>query len=257
MIEGLVARVQQYQTRAELEESPVPLGTPEQAVPVELMKTGGMQAFDASKPQSVATPVAPARTAKPAPKPESMMSDDIMGSLVKRPEGAPPVPPEAKPAFDPMSTQKMSSGVDSTQKMSTGVDSTQKMPTGHDQTQKLSSGVDSTQKMPTGHDQTQKMPSGHDSTQRIDKGPEHTQPIPNVPKAPELPREVRDDRTIQTKRLDPKFNPESTQRIDTNPPTTPLAGKDGMSPEATQRLDDSIWRLEEAKRILKGVKEKS
>ena len=37
MIEGLVARVQQYQTRAELEESPVPLGTPEQAVPVELM----------------------------------------------------------------------------------------------------------------------------------------------------------------------------------------------------------------------------
>jgi len=69
---------------------------------------------------------------------------------------------------------------------------------------------------------------------------------------------VKDDRTIQTRRLDPAFKPEATQKLDLNPPTMPLPDKPGeLSPEATQRLDDSVWRLEEAKRILKGVKEKS
>jgi len=256
MIEGLITRVEQFESRAELEESDVPLGTPDEAVPVALLKTGAMKAFDASKPDSVATPVKPAATAKPKLEEAPLISDDILGSLVKRPEGAPPPaapkpppPAAAKPAFDPMATQKLPSGADQTQKMPQGADHTQRMPAGHDQTQK----------MPQGHDSTQRIPaSSVESTQRIDKAPEQTQPIGNRPKPPELPREVRDDRTIQTRKLDPAFKPEATQKLDLNPPTTPLGGKDGeLNPEATQRLDDSIWRLEEAKRILKGVKEKS
>ena len=166
------------------------------------------------------------------------MSDDIFGSLVKRPEGAPP-PAAAKPAFDPMATQKLPPGADRTQKMPTGADQTQKMPAGAERTQRID------------------VPSP-ESTQRMDKSPESTQPIPNRPKPAELPREVKDDRTIQTRRLDPTFKPEATQKLDLNPPTMPLPDKAGeLSPEATQRLDDSVWRLEEAKRILKGVKEKS
>ena len=88
------------------------------------------------------------------------------------------------------------------------------------------------------------------------QGPESTQPIHNRPKAPDLPREVRDDRTVQTRRLDPGFKPEATQKLDLEAPATP-AQPGEMNPESTQRLDDSIWRLEEAKRILKGVKEKN
>jgi hypothetical protein len=225
----LITRVSQYESRAEMTESPAPLGTPEEQVPVELMKTGAMHAFDASKPESVAKPVAPAATAakpapKPAPKPTDtpLFSDDMMGSMVKRPAAAPPAPAPAAPkapAFDPMATQKLPPNADRTQKMDAG---------------------------------------SVDSTQRMDKAPEITQRMPDAQKAPELPRKVESDRTMQIKKLDPTFKPEATQRIDPNPPTVPLAPKDGeMSPEATQRLDDSVWRLEEAKRILKGVKEKS
>jgi hypothetical protein len=184
----------------------------------------------------VAKPVPPAAVSKPAApkKPEApLMSDDMLGSFVKRP----PAAPAAKPAFDPNSTQIL--------------------PQGADQTQKLPPGADRTQKIP-GVDQTQKLPPGAESTQRIDKGPEMTQPIPNVPRAPDLPRVFESDRTMQVKKLDQNFKPESTQRMDLNPPTVPLPGKEGdPDPESTQRLDDSIWRLEEAKRILKGVKEKS
>ena len=247
MIDSLVSRVQQYESRNEMQESPVPLGTPEEAVPVEFIHTGAMKAFDASKPESVAKPVAPAAVAKPKVEEKPLISDDMLGSLMKRPEGAPPV--AAKPAFDPMATQKMPSGADQTQKIPPGADQTQKFPAGADQTQKIPPGADRTQRMDA---------ASPESTQRMDKSPESTQPIPNRPKPPELPREVKDDRTIQTRRLDPGFKPEATQKLDLNPPTMPLPDKPGeLSPEATQRLDDSVWRLEEAKRILKGVKEKS
>jgi hypothetical protein len=189
-----------------------------------------MKAFDASRPDSVAQPVSTAATSKPAaPKPAEtpLISDDMMGSFMK------------KPAFDPMATQKMPSGADQTQKMPTGADQTQKMP-----------GVDRTQRMD--------VPAAPETTQRMDaaKTPESTQPIANRPKAPELPREVKDDRTIQTRRLDPAFKPEATQKLDLDAPASPAPPGD-LNPEATQRLDDSIWRLEEAKRILKGVKEKN
>jgi len=217
MIEGLIGRVAQYATRVDANESDAPLGTPEQDVPAELYKTSAIQAFDASNKDSVAKPVPAAAANKPAaPKqPETpLISDDLLGSLVKRPAGAPPT----KPAFDPMATQKLQ-----------GPESTQRIP-----------------------------PQSPESTQRMDKVPEDTQRLPNQPKAPELPKVFESDRTMQVKKLDPTFKPEATQRMDLNPPTVPLPDKAGeMDPEATQRLDDSIWRLEEAKRILKGVKEKS
>jgi hypothetical protein len=229
MIEGLIQRVMQYESRAEAPESPVPLGTPQEAVPVDLLKTGGMKAFDASKADSVAAPVPTAATAKPAPKPAAkpeapLISDDMFASMLKKPPA-----PAAAPAFDPMATQKLPAGADQTQKMPAGADRTQRMD-----------------------------PSSVESTQRMDKAPETTQRIPDAPKAPELPRVVESDKTMQIKKLDPNWKPEATQRMDLNPPTLPLPGKEGdISPEATQRLDDSVWRLEEAKRILKGVKEKS
>jgi hypothetical protein len=53
---------------------------------------------------------------------------------------------------------------------------------------------------------------------------------------------------------EPEASPATTQRIDPNPPTQPLAPS--SDPETTQRVDDSIWRLQEAQRILSGVREK-
>ena len=44
----------------------------------------------------------------------------MLGSLMKRPEGVPP--PAPKPAFDPMSTQKLPAGADRTQKIPSGAD---------------------------------------------------------------------------------------------------------------------------------------
>ena len=70
-------------------------------------------------------------------------------------------------------------------------------------------------------------------TQRID-------PVPPLPRAPE------GDKTMKITALDPSYKPGNTQ---------PLEGK-GPDPEATQPLDDSIWKLQEAKKILKSIREK-
>ncbi len=80
---------------------------------------------------------------------------------------------------------------------------------------------------------TQKLPPESERTQRID--PER------------LPRAAEGERTMQIPALDPNYRPEATQK------TEPGAPGDA---EATQRLDDSIWRLQEAKRILQGIGKK-
>ena len=56
----------------------------------------------------------------------------------------------------------------------------------------------------------------------------------------------------------PGFQPETTQRVDITQkmdavpsPSAPLARS--SDPEVTQRIDDSIWRLQEAKRILQKI----
>jgi hypothetical protein len=73
-----------------------------------------------------------------------------------------------------------------------------------------------TQKLPHGADRTQKLPAGADRTQKL------------VPDG---------DRTQKIAALDPAFRPEQTQILDSPADTT-------------QRTDDSIRRLQEAKRIL-------
>ena len=50
------------------------------------------------------------------------------------------------------------------------------------------------------------------------------------------------EKTQQIPRYDPSFKPESTQML-------PAAG-DAKAAETTQRIDDTLWKLEEAKRIL-------
>jgi len=79
---------------------------------------------------------------------------------------------------------------------------------------------------------TQRLPAGAEETQRIFPVGERTQP--NAP-------------------LDPNYRPDSTQKIDATQSPEPAAPFD---PETTQRMDDSIWRLEEAKRILQGIPQK-
>ena len=69
---------------------------------------------------------------------------------------------------------------------------------------------------------TQKLPEGADRTQKLPDGADRTQKLPD--------------------------GAERTQRIE-----PPLKSAD---PETTQKLDDSIWRLQEARRILQGLNQK-
>jgi hypothetical protein len=67
------------------------------------------------------------------------------------------------------------------------------------------------------------------------------------------------ERTQKIAPLDPNFRPEaakvdSTQRLDAVKPPPPEPG--ASEAETTQRIDDSIWRLQEAKRILQGIQQK-
>jgi len=125
--------------------------------------------------------------------------------------------PKAAPAFDPGVTQKLPES-ERTQRMDPAV--TQRLPEA-ERTQRIDPGA-----IPR--------PPDAERTQRID---------PAVLPA----RSPEGDRTMRMPALDPGFRPEATQRID------PAPADDA---QRTQRLDDSIWRLEEAKRILQGVHKK-
>ena len=233
MIEGLIARVSEHAAKSSLVESPAPLGQPEQNVPVELMQTTKLSTFEAQQARAAApaparAPAAPHPAAKAA---EPLMSDDMFATLNKGP-AAP-----ATAAFDPMKTQKLPPGADRTQRMDP------------ERTQRIDTPAP---------DRTQRMDvQSPEKTQRIDVPAEDTQrlgptPVP-VKRAPE------GDKTVQIPKLDPSYNPEATQRIDApDPSTTQKLDTAPASSEAeqTQRIDDSIWRLEEAKRILQGVREK-
>jgi len=85
------------------------------------------------------------------------------------------------------------------------------------------------------------------STQKLAPESERTQRIePASPPA----RAPEGDRTQQIAALDPSYRPDVTQKI---PPAPADSQGDAQT---TQRLDDSIWRLQEAKRILQGIREK-
>jgi hypothetical protein len=90
---------------------------------------------------------------------------------------------------------------------------------------------------------TQKLEPESERTQRIEPGIERTQRIDPAKGA----RSPEGDRTVQIPKLDPNYRPDATQPMQ-------AAGEPGA--EATQRLDDSIWRLQEAKRILQGIGKK-
>ncbi|HEX6634026.1 MAG TPA: dynamin family protein [Usitatibacter sp.] len=82
------------------------------------------------------------------------------------------------------------------------------------------------------------------ATQKLTPESERTQPVDTAVLRPRAPD---GDRTVQIPALDPAWRPEATQRID------PAPADDA---QVTQRLDDSIWRLQEAKRILQGIGKK-
>ena len=232
MIEGLIQRVSAHEARSSLAESPVPAGRPEQNVPVELMQTTRMSTFDAPRPAP--KPAAPPPPAAPTPRapeaPETpLMGDDMFAHLVKPKPAAPaPVPAAAAAGFDPMKTQKMSADPQSTQRMD-------------------AADPQSTHRMAAADPQ---------STQRMDAAEaQDTQRLGPTPTPAEKP--LREgDKTMKIPKLDPAFKPEATQRIDPNPATVPLEGSTFPEAETTQRIDDSIWRLQEARRILKGIPQK-
>ena len=109
---------------------------------------------------------------------------------------------------------------------------------------------------------TQKMPAAPQTTQRLPGNVGDTQRLPQPAATQKF---VSDgERTQQIKPLDPKFNPEATQQLEPTPTSTqrlntadPAIAADAQkAAETTQRIDDSIWRLQEAKRILENIPQK-
>ena len=155
-----------------------------------------------------------------------LIDDSAFASLVKKPAPA-PAPPAA--GFDPMKTQKMDA--QATQPMpAAGPQSTQKLPSEAVITQRLGDGPPKVAPPQPVGEKTMKI-------QKLDPGfkPEATQRIDPSPNT--------------TQRIEP--SPNTTQRIDPNPATQPLSNA-----ESTQRLDDSIWKLQEAKRLLQNINPK-
>jgi hypothetical protein len=228
MIEGLIARVSQYEARAEANMQAAANAGRMGGAPIDVMQTTKLKTFDAERTNVEAQPASP------------LIDDSAFASLVTKPDPAPGLQP-AGASFDPMKTQKMDAGPESTQRIPAAHQATQRLPAADPQS-------------------TQKLPTDAVTTQRLGDGP------PKV-----APPQPVGEKTIKTTKLDPAFKPEATQRIDPspnttqkldpspnttqridpNPPTQPLSNA-----EATQRLDDSIWKLQEAKRILQNINPK-
>jgi hypothetical protein len=262
MIEGLIQRVSQHEARASLAESPAPLGTPEKAVPVELMQTTRMATFDAPRPAPKPAPAAAPAQPAPAKVPEApLIGDDAFAQFGKP---AAPGVTAAAPAFDPMKTQKMGADPQSTQRLDPGDPGrTQRMDAASPQsTQRIpASDPQSTQRLAaTDPQSTQRLGTPDpQSTQRLDTSdPQRTHRLDVQPaeKAQRAPM-TEGEKTMKIQKLDPSYRPpETTQKVDpSNPPTEPLP-EPPVDPERTQRIDDSIWRLQEAKRILQGITQK-
>jgi hypothetical protein len=119
-----------------------------------------------------------------------------------------------------------------------------------------------TQILPGGAERTQRNDVG--TTQKMDVGA--TQPM----EAAKKPRSPEGDRTQKMAALDPSYKPEATQMLDGSPkpfnaeetqilddkPGNPTEAEKNTDAQVTQRLDDSIWRLQEARRILQGLPQK-
>ena len=234
MIEGLIMRVSQHEARASLQAEIPPASRLEQNVPIELMQTTKMAAFDARSPAGPVRPPAdraPAKArAQSAPPAAPMVSDDMFASFsaAKPAEPAPGLMP-AGASFDAERTQELPPIADRTQKLPPNADRTQKLPPNADRTQKLD--VATTQKMNIGA----------------------TQPM----EAAKPQRSPDGEKTLKIPALDPSFKPEETQILDAAAAPADPTEAEKADAQVTQRLDDSIWRLQEARRILQGLPQKS
>ena len=126
---------------------------------------------------------------------------------------------------------------------------TQELPESAERTQRLPPGADRTQKLPPNADRTQKLDVA--TTQKMNVGA--TQPM----EAAKPQRSSDGDKTLKIPALDPNFKPEETQILDAATAPAPLTEAEKTDAQVTQRLDDSIWRLQEARRILQGLPQKS
>jgi hypothetical protein len=223
MIEGLIARVTQHAATSSLDSDDGTTTHPgaAPAIAPDMMRTTKLATFEAPKP----APKPPEKPAAP------LISDTMMASLnVPKAAPAPAAPQAPAPAPQPAATRDPMS--------------TQPMP----------AGAMSTQKMPAAPQTTQRLPGNAGDTQRLPPGAERTQQFVND-----------GERTQQIKPLDPKFNPEATQQLEPTPTSTqrldipdPSVAADAQkAAETTQRIDDSIWRLQEAKRILQNIPQKN
>jgi len=220
MIESLITRVSQYEKVTEAPAAPArPAARPAQ--PADMMKTARVAAFE---PEKTVTEAAPKQAAP-------LIGDDAFASMLKKPEAPAPA---AAPSFDPMKTQKMEA-----------------------------SDPQRTQRMDAQDPQRTTRLDAQDPqrTARLD-----AQPAPK-PAAKPAARADGGDKTVQIPKLDPNFRPEATQKLDAPHVTTqkldPNAAQKAAEPNApapgaeqTQRLDDSIWKLQEAKRILQNINPK-
>ncbi|HTS84485.1 MAG TPA: dynamin family protein [Usitatibacter sp.] len=220
MIESLITRVSQYEKVTEAPAAPArPAARPAQ--PADMMKTARVAAFE---PEKTVTEAAPKQAAP-------LIGDDAFASMLKKPEAPAPA---AAPSFDPMKTQKMEA-----------------------------SDPQRTQRMDAQDPQRTTRLDAQDPqrTTRLD-----AQPAPK-PAAKPAARADGGDKTVQIPKLDPNFRPEATQKLDAPHVTTqkldPNAAQKAADPNApapgaeqTQRLDDSIWKLQEAKRILQNINPK-
>ncbi len=219
MIDGLIARVSAHAATSSLDKDTAPstVHARDQAVSPEMMRTTRLATFESARPKAAPAPaVAPA----PAPVPaKPLISDTLMAQVagINTEKGAPqPAIPPAKPAAAPAPAPSPLA----------------------------------TQRLPTSHDQTQKLPPS-------------AQPAAQPMTADQM------ERTQRIKPLDPAFNPEATQqlvptptppasvsatqRLDVQPAPAAPAPQPMSEAETTQRIDDSIWRLQEAKRILQKI----
>jgi hypothetical protein len=257
MIDGLLQRVSREEALAAGIEAPdatpAPAKPAEQRIAPELMETTKLSTFDApltisrraAQAQEVFMQVAPVKVepepkraapapaiAKPAAKP-LISSDDLMAGLasVLSPEAAPPAPVVARAIAEGALT---------------GADQ-DPVRTVNQRTLARAEATEARTGAPKDKDETPEM----ERTHRIDltaTSPERTQRIDPAAASPE-----------RTQRLDPAttqpFHPERTQRLQAEPAPEPPA-KPPDEATRTQRLDASIQKLQEAKRLLQGVTQK-
>ena len=256
MIDGLMQRVSREEALAAGGEPPAEASpaAPAPRTPPELMQTTKLSAFDApltisrraAQAQEIFKQVAPVkadpepkRPAAPAPvaRPVAaplISSDELMAGLASAlsPSSRPPAPR----ADDPETTVTERPAHAAAAPEAAPQAAPEPVPE-MERTQR----IDLTKRQPAASEPAADM----DRTQRIDLATLAT-PAPG----PE-----------RTQRLDPQttqpFHPERTQRMAAAPApadSEPPAG--GAEPTRTQRLDASIQKLQEAKRLLQGVTQK-